>query len=180
MTLTMALTIVAVLVVLALAAVEAFLGASSERTLDADTVREGFAATTSPGRLERVRATPTTFIDATHNPHGAQALAAALEAARGDPLSPGALVDDEEADDQDGEGDDGRERRAGRSPRPGPATTPQLEERDAGTDERASWVAGGMLALTPVLLIRDLRRTRPLTTSAILTITIQARIYVKI
>lgn len=63
----------------ALAAVEAFLGASSERTLDADTVREGFAATTSPGRLERVRATPTTFIDATHNPHGAQALAAALE-----------------------------------------------------------------------------------------------------
>ena len=63
----------------ALAAVEAFLGASSERTLDANTVREGFAATTSPGRLERVRATPTTFIDATHNPHGAQALAAALE-----------------------------------------------------------------------------------------------------
>ena len=63
----------------ALAAVEAFLGASAERTLDANTVREGFAATTSPGRLERVRATPTTFIDATHNPHGAQALAAALE-----------------------------------------------------------------------------------------------------
>ena len=42
-------------------------------------MREGFAATTSPGRLERVRATPTTFIDATHNPHGAKALAAALE-----------------------------------------------------------------------------------------------------
>jgi len=63
----------------ALAAVEAFYGASSERPLDADTVRTGFAAATSPGRLERVRATPTTFIDATHNPHGAQALAAALE-----------------------------------------------------------------------------------------------------
>ncbi|OEX92072.1 dihydrofolate synthase [Corynebacterium sp. BCW_4722] len=63
----------------ALAAVEAFLGASAERHLDIDTVREGFAATTSPGRLERVRATPTTFIDATHNPHGARALAAALE-----------------------------------------------------------------------------------------------------
>ena len=62
----------------ALAAVEAFHGASSERPLDADTVRRGFAAVESPGRLERVRATPTTFIDATHNPHGARALADAL------------------------------------------------------------------------------------------------------
>lgn len=63
----------------ALAAVEAFFGASSQRPLDADTVREGFAAATSPGRLERVRATPTTFVDATHNPHGAEALAKALQ-----------------------------------------------------------------------------------------------------
>ncbi|MCT1597265.1 bifunctional tetrahydrofolate synthase/dihydrofolate synthase [Corynebacterium sanguinis] len=62
----------------ALAAVEAFHGASSERPLDADTVRRGFASVESPGRLERVRATPTTFIDATHNPHGARALADAL------------------------------------------------------------------------------------------------------
>lgn len=62
----------------ALAAVEAFSGAGRERQLDADAVRRGFAATTSPGRLERVRATPTTFIDATHNPHGARALARAL------------------------------------------------------------------------------------------------------
>ena len=44
-----------------------------------DLVRAGFAAAVSPGRLERVRSTPTTFIDATHNPHGARALAAALE-----------------------------------------------------------------------------------------------------
>ncbi|WP_165165273.1 bifunctional tetrahydrofolate synthase/dihydrofolate synthase [Corynebacterium qintianiae] len=64
----------------ALAAVEAFHGASSQRPLDADTVREGFAQVASPGRLERVRGTPTTFIDATHNPHGARALADALSA----------------------------------------------------------------------------------------------------
>lgn len=62
----------------ALAAVEAFFGAGSGRALDADIVREGFAAALSPGRLERVRSTPTTFVDATHNPHGARALAAAL------------------------------------------------------------------------------------------------------
>lgn len=62
----------------ALAAVEAFHGASAEHPLDADAVRRGFAQVASPGRLERVRATPTTFIDATHNPHGAHALASAL------------------------------------------------------------------------------------------------------
>lgn len=69
----------------ALAAVEAFNGASSQRGLDADTVRAGFAAVTSPGRLERVNTAPksqaagvTTFVDATHNPHGARALAHAL------------------------------------------------------------------------------------------------------
>ncbi|MCQ4625613.1 bifunctional folylpolyglutamate synthase/dihydrofolate synthase [Corynebacterium sp. CCUG 69979] len=63
----------------ALAAVEAFFGAGAGKTLDAELVRAGFAAAVSPGRLERVRSTPTTFIDATHNPHGARALAAALE-----------------------------------------------------------------------------------------------------
>ena len=63
----------------ALAAVEAFFGAGAGKTLDVDLVRVGFAAAVSPGRLERVRSTPTTFIDATHNPHGARALAAALE-----------------------------------------------------------------------------------------------------
>ena len=63
----------------ALAAVEAFFGAGAGKTLDSDLVRAGFAAAVSPGRLERVRSTPTTFIDATHNPHGARALAAALE-----------------------------------------------------------------------------------------------------
>ncbi|PRQ11694.1 dihydrofolate synthase [Corynebacterium sp. 13CS0277] len=63
----------------ALAAVEAFFGAGPGRLLDHDRVREGFAAVESPGRLERVRATPTVFVDATHNPHGAKALAKALD-----------------------------------------------------------------------------------------------------
>ncbi|MBN9644168.1 bifunctional folylpolyglutamate synthase/dihydrofolate synthase [Corynebacterium mendelii] len=62
----------------ALAAVEAFFGAGAGRKLDIDMVREGFATVTSPGRLERVRATPTVFADATHNPQGAKALAASL------------------------------------------------------------------------------------------------------
>jgi dihydrofolate synthase/folylpolyglutamate synthase len=64
--------------VLALAAVEAFFGAGAERQLDIDTVRAGFAAVTSPGRLERMRSAPTVFIDAAHNPAGAAALATAL------------------------------------------------------------------------------------------------------
>ena len=62
----------------ALAAVEAFFGAGVERQLDIDTVRAGFAAASSPGRLERMRSAPTVFIDAAHNPAGAEALAAAL------------------------------------------------------------------------------------------------------
>lgn len=63
---------------LALAAVEAFFGAGAQRQLDIDAVRAGFAAVTSPGRLERMRSAPTVFIDAAHNPAGAAALAQAL------------------------------------------------------------------------------------------------------
>ncbi|MCK7642028.1 bifunctional folylpolyglutamate synthase/dihydrofolate synthase [Corynebacterium sp. P6145] len=63
----------------ALAAVEAFFGAGAGRQLDKDTVREGFGTVSSPGRLERVRSTPTVFVDATHNPHGAKALGLALD-----------------------------------------------------------------------------------------------------
>ena len=62
----------------ALAAVEAFFGASSGNPIDIASVRTGFAKAISPGRLERVRTSPTTFLDACHNPHGAKALAAAL------------------------------------------------------------------------------------------------------
>ncbi len=64
--------------VVALAAVEAFFGAGADRQLDIDAVRAGFAAVSSPGRLERMRSAPTVFIDAAHNPAGAGALAAAL------------------------------------------------------------------------------------------------------
>ena len=60
----------------ALAAVEAFAG---EATLDEELVRTAFAAVTSPARLEIVRRSPTIVLDAAHNPHGAEATAAALE-----------------------------------------------------------------------------------------------------
>ena len=64
--------------VVALAAVEAFFGAGAQRRLDIDSVRAGFAAVVSPGRLERMRSAPTVFVDAAHNPAGAAALASAL------------------------------------------------------------------------------------------------------
>lgn len=61
----------------ALAAVEAFVGGSAP--LDDEVVRTAFAQVTSPGRLEIVRTGPTVLLDAAHNPHGAEATAAALE-----------------------------------------------------------------------------------------------------
>jgi dihydrofolate synthase/folylpolyglutamate synthase len=64
----------------ALAAVEAFLGAgATTRQLDPETVREGFALATSPGRLERVRHSPTILLDAAHNAPGMTATVAALQ-----------------------------------------------------------------------------------------------------
>jgi len=63
---------------LALAAVEAFLGAGAGKQLDPEVVRAGFAAVDSPGRLERVRTSPTIFVDAAHNPHGMAATAMTL------------------------------------------------------------------------------------------------------
>ena len=64
--------------VLALAAVEAFLGAAPGRQLAADAVREGFAAVRSPGRLERLRTSPTVLVDAAHNPAGMAATVQAM------------------------------------------------------------------------------------------------------
>ena len=61
---------------MALAAVEAFAGTG---VLDDDVVRAAFAEVTSPGRLEIIRRSPTILLDAAHNPHGAEAVAAALE-----------------------------------------------------------------------------------------------------
>jgi dihydrofolate synthase/folylpolyglutamate synthase len=65
----------------ALAAVEAFAGVSGEggAALDPAVVREGFAAATSPGRLEIMRRSPTVIIDAAHNPAGMAASVAAIE-----------------------------------------------------------------------------------------------------
>jgi dihydrofolate synthase/folylpolyglutamate synthase len=64
----------------ALAAVEAFaVGGHQGQPLDEDVVRAAFAEVTSPGRLEIVRRSPTVVLDAAHNPHGAEALGAALE-----------------------------------------------------------------------------------------------------
>ncbi len=62
---------------LALVAVEAFLGGGAQQ-LDINTVRDGFAQASSPGRLEVMRRNPTVIIDAAHNHHGALALREAL------------------------------------------------------------------------------------------------------
>ena len=42
-------------------------------------MRAAFADVTSPARLEVVRRSPTVVLDAAHNPHGAEAVGAALE-----------------------------------------------------------------------------------------------------
>ncbi len=63
---------------LAIAAVESFLGAGSQ-ALVGDLLAEGLGSATSPGRLQLVGIEPTVLVDAAHNPHGAGALAAALE-----------------------------------------------------------------------------------------------------
>jgi dihydrofolate synthase/folylpolyglutamate synthase len=61
----------------ALAAVEALLGI--DPPLDADAVREAFAAVRSPGRLEPARSTPTVLLDGAHNPAAAMAAVATLQ-----------------------------------------------------------------------------------------------------
>jgi dihydrofolate synthase/folylpolyglutamate synthase len=55
--------------------VESFL----HQALDVDLVREGLAQVLIPGRLQMVRQGPAVIIDAAHNPHGAAALATALQ-----------------------------------------------------------------------------------------------------
>jgi dihydrofolate synthase/folylpolyglutamate synthase len=64
---------------IALAAVEAFLGADANRQLDVESVRAGFAGASAPGRLERVRSAPTILLDGAHNPHGMAATVTALQ-----------------------------------------------------------------------------------------------------
>jgi dihydrofolate synthase / folylpolyglutamate synthase len=63
----------------ALAAVEAFLGAGPHsRQLDLEIVREGFAAVTMPGHLERARISPTILLDAAHDAHSMTVTVTAL------------------------------------------------------------------------------------------------------
>lgn len=62
----------------AIAAVEAFLG-NGTLALSTDVLAEGLANATSPGRLQLIGVEPTVFVDAAHNPHGARALAGAME-----------------------------------------------------------------------------------------------------
>lgn len=65
---------------LALAATEALLADGGEpQALNGDTVEAGFAAVTSPGRLEAVRTSPMILVDVAHNPAGIDALVGALE-----------------------------------------------------------------------------------------------------
>jgi dihydrofolate synthase/folylpolyglutamate synthase len=69
---------------LALAAVEAFLGRGVPCSLDARTVAAGFASASSPGRLEVVAHAPLVVLDAAHNPHGVAALAGGAREVLGD------------------------------------------------------------------------------------------------
>ncbi len=61
---------------LAVAAVEAFFGA--ERPIPEEVLDEGLAQLTSPGRLQLIGNDPVVYVDAAHNPHGAEALARAV------------------------------------------------------------------------------------------------------
>lgn len=59
---------------LAIAAVEAFF----ERPVPEEVMDEGFGQLTSPGRLQLISADPIVYVDAAHNPHGAEALVRAV------------------------------------------------------------------------------------------------------
>ena len=63
---------------LAVAAVEEFLG-SATAPLAEHILKPALADVSSPGRLQVVSRKPRIILDAAHNPHGAQSLAAALE-----------------------------------------------------------------------------------------------------
>lgn len=61
----------------AIAAVETFIGGGTQ-PITREVLDEGFAAATSPGRMQVVGSAPTLVVDAAHNPHGAAALAAGI------------------------------------------------------------------------------------------------------
>ncbi len=84
---------------LALAAVEAFVGRGVPCALDAGTVAAGFASASSPGRLEVASTAPLVVLDAAHNPHGMAALAGAAREVLGDRPTVGviAVLEDKDA-----------------------------------------------------------------------------------
>lgn len=61
---------------LAIAAVEAFFG--GERPLPQEVLTQGLGQLTVPGRLQLIDSDPIVYVDAAHNPHGAEALARAV------------------------------------------------------------------------------------------------------
>jgi dihydrofolate synthase/folylpolyglutamate synthase len=61
---------------LAIAAAEVFLG--GERPVPEEVLDEGLRHLTSPGRLQLIGTDPVVYVDAAHNPHGAEALARAV------------------------------------------------------------------------------------------------------
>lgn len=63
-------------VAVAVAAVEVFFGA--ERPIPEEVLDEGLGKLTSPGRLQLIGNDPIVYVDAAHNPHGAEALARAV------------------------------------------------------------------------------------------------------
>lgn len=63
-------------VTLAVAAVEAFIGAES--ALPQEVLEEGLGVVQSPGRLQTIGVQPHVLIDAAHNPDGARSLVAAM------------------------------------------------------------------------------------------------------
>jgi len=63
---------------LAVAAVESLIGGATQK-IAADIISDGLQATLSPGRLQLLGIAPTVIVDAAHNPHGAKALAQALD-----------------------------------------------------------------------------------------------------
>lgn len=63
---------------LAVAAVESLIGGGQQQ-IAADIISEGLQGATSPGRLQLLGISPTVIVDAAHNPHGAAALAQAMD-----------------------------------------------------------------------------------------------------
>ncbi|HWV50610.1 MAG TPA: folylpolyglutamate synthase/dihydrofolate synthase family protein, partial [Microbacterium sp.] len=63
---------------LAVAAVESLIGGGAQ-AIAGDIITDGLQGATSPGRLQLLGIAPTVIVDAAHNPHGAQALAQALD-----------------------------------------------------------------------------------------------------